>query len=56
MEHFIRIYDNVLSADFCADVIRRFEASPHRFEGVCSGADNQPKMDPALKMTTELAI
>lgn len=56
MEHFIRIYDDVLSAEFCADVIRRFEASPHRFEGVCIGADNQPKVDPAHKMTTELAI
>lgn len=56
MEHFIRIYDNVLSADFCADVIRRFEASPHLFEGVCIGADNRPEVNRSHKVTTELAI
>lgn len=56
MEHFIRIYDDVLSAEFCADVIRRFEASPHRFEGMCISADNQREMDRAHKVTTELDI
>jgi hypothetical protein len=47
MEHFIRIYDDVLSADFCADVILRFDTDPHRFDGTFIGADNRPKVNPA---------
>lgn len=56
MEHFIRIYDDVLSEEFCADVIRRFEASPHRFEGVCIGPDNEMQVNRDHKVTTELTI
>lgn len=56
METFIRIYDDVFPPEFCADVIRRFEASPRRFRGVCVDADNRPRFDPTHKVTTELAI
>lgn len=56
MEHFIRVYDDVLSSEFCADVMLRFDADPLRFDGLCLGADNLPELNLDHKVTTELVI
>lgn len=56
MEHFIRTYDDVLTADLCADAISRFEASPNRFDGLVNSADGSPETRSDHKQTTELFI
>lgn len=56
MEHFIRTYDDVLTADFCADAISRFEADSNRFDGLVNSADGSPEMRRDHKQTIELII
>ena len=56
MENFIRVYDGVLSPGFCADVIRRFDASENKFAGEVIAVDGQSVVNREQKRTTELVI
>jgi hypothetical protein len=49
------IYEDVLSPDFCEDVIRRFEADPRKVKGMtASGAHGV--VDRRVKSTTEILL
>ncbi len=44
MTDFIEVYENALSAEFCANFIKQFEQSPHQTEGrTGSGVDKSKK-------------
>lgn len=49
MTDFIEVYDDVLSPDFCRELIQRFEASPHRQAGrTGAGVDTAKKISDDL--------
>ena len=56
MEHFIRVYDDMLPVAFCEEVIVRFEAADGRFAGRVHGAGGRSLLDEKKKRTTELVI
>ena len=56
MEHFIRIYDDMLSAAFCADVIARFDADDNRFPGRVHTSGGRSVVNLKKKRTEELVI
>lgn len=56
MENFIRVYDGVLSRDFCEDVIERFERAEDKRPGVAQTRDNEIILDKTHKDTIELVI
>lgn len=51
MHDFIRIYDNVLSDEFCDNFVEKFEASPFLTQGVTSGG-----VDLAIKNSQDLYL
>lgn len=55
MEHFIRVYDSVLSADLCREAIRVFKQDRNKFRGR-GGFGDQSQVDTTRKVTTELVI
>ena len=55
MAEFIRYYDELLGADVCRDIIRRFEADPRRISGMVSG-NQGPELDTKAKQTSELIL
>lgn len=48
---FIEVYDDALSAEFCRDFIRRFDASPHRTTGRTGGG-----VDTSKKVSEDLYL
>ena len=56
MEHFIRVYDNMISAEICAEAIRRFDASQDKFPGLIHKKDGTKVVDRETKRTSELVI
>ncbi len=51
MSNFVTVYDNLLDAGFCQHLIEKFEASPHRNQGV-SGRG----VDVSRKNSTDITI
>ncbi len=45
MADFIEVYENALPADFCKDLIKQFEDSPHKTPGVTGGGLDKSKKD-----------
>lgn len=56
MGNFIRYYDGILSAEFCNEVIRRFEADDSSEPGRVHRSDGRAALDLQVKQTTELVI
>ncbi|WP_127346334.1 2OG-Fe(II) oxygenase [Pseudidiomarina mangrovi] len=49
MNDFIEVYDNALPAEFCQQLLRTFETSPHRTQGrTGSGVDTSKKLSEDL--------
>jgi hypothetical protein len=49
MNDFIEVYDNALPAEFCQQLLRTFEASPHRTQGrTGAGVDTSKKLSEDL--------
>ena len=51
MNDFIEVYDNALSADFCNDFLKTFEASPHKQQGRTGGG-----VDTSKKVSQDLYL
>ena len=51
MNDFIEVYDNALPADFCEQLLRTFDASPHRTQGRTGGG-----VDTSKKLSEDLYL
>ena len=56
METCIRYYDDVLSSEFCNNVIQRFEAADGKFRGISNTKNSVEHYDKSHKDTWELVI
>ncbi|PWK51990.1 hypothetical protein [Pleionea mediterranea] len=55
-QDFFRIYKNALSANFCNDLITKFEASESKVEGRVGNGTPEGMVSQKIKQTTELYL